>query len=209
MAGHSTILIIVILTSIALIGYLVIRPSITATRGGKILAFVALLVFPVLAGGLGTSEHMEHSKTTAFCLSCHVMDDYGKSLRIDDRSYIPAVHYQNNMVPPDRACYTCHTDYTMYGDLNAKLRGLKHVYVQYLGKVPSRVKLYQPYNNRECLHCHLGARSFEEGATHNQDPKTLPMVKSNQMSCASTECHNFIHNVDKLKDATFWKGGGQ
>jgi hypothetical protein len=55
--------------SIALIGYLVIRPSITATRGGKILAFVALMILPVLAGGMGASEHLEHSKTTGFCLS--------------------------------------------------------------------------------------------------------------------------------------------
>src|SRR5262245_66683058 len=113
--GNSTIVIAVILTSMALIGYLIVRPSVTVTKGGKILAFVALLVFPVLAGGLGATAHLEHSKTTAFCLSCHVMDDYGKSLRIDDRSLIPAVHYQNNLVPRDQACYTCHTNYTMYG----------------------------------------------------------------------------------------------
>ncbi|MBO0799526.1 MAG: NapC/NirT family cytochrome c, partial [Blastocatellia bacterium] len=132
MAGTATYLIILILISIALIGYLVIRPSITATKGGKILAFVALLVFPVLAGGMGASEHLERSKSTGFCLSCHVMEDYGKSLQVDDRSYIPAVHYQNHLVPRDQACYTCHTDYTMYGGLRAKLRGLRHVYVQYL-----------------------------------------------------------------------------
>jgi hypothetical protein len=81
--------------------------------------------------------------------------------------------------------------------------------VQYFGRAPQRVELYQPYNNRECLHCHLGARSFEEGVAHNQDPKTLPMIKTNQLSCSSTECHNIIHHIDKLKDATLWNGGGQ
>ncbi|HKX33675.1 MAG TPA: hypothetical protein VJ302_38705, partial [Blastocatellia bacterium] len=59
------------------------------------------------------------------------------------------------------------------------------------------------------LHCHLGARSFEEGTAHTQDPKTLPMIKANQLSCSSTDCHNIIHNVGKLNDATFWKGGDQ
>ena len=63
-------------------------------------------------------------------------------------------------------CYTCHTDYAMFGGLKAKLRGLNHVYVQYFGKIPDKVELYNPYNNRECLHCHGGARNFEEGATH-------------------------------------------
>src|SRR5262249_46370477 len=131
MAG--TILIPVILVSIVLLALLVVRPTITATKGGKILAFVAFLIFPLLAGGMGISTHIDHSKKTEFCTSCHVMQDYGLSLRIDDRSYIPAVHYQNGLVPREQACYTCHTDYTMYGDFNAKIRGLKHVYKNYVG----------------------------------------------------------------------------
>src|SRR5262245_58107704 len=197
MAGEPTIVIAVILISIALIAYLVIRPSITATRAGKILAFVALFVFPILAGGMGASEHMQHSTTTGFCLSCHVMEHYGKSLHVDDRSFIPAVHYQNHLVPQNNACYTCHTDYVMFGGLRSKLRGLNHVYVQYIGAVPEHPKLYKPYNNRECLHCHLGARSFEEGATHNQDPKTMELVKANQLGCTSAGCHNSVHNIDQ------------
>ncbi|HZS08011.1 MAG TPA: NapC/NirT family cytochrome c [Blastocatellia bacterium] len=209
MPGITTILISIIAISIVLIAIIVFRPSITATRGGKVLAFVALLVFPVLAGGMGVSEQMEHSKTTGFCLSCHVMEDYGKSLHIDDRSFIPAVHFQNGMVPREQACFTCHTNYTMYGDLRAKLRGLRHVYAQYLGTVSQPIKLYTPYNNRECLHCHLGSRSFEEGATHNQDPQTLPKLKANQLSCTTSECHNLVHNVSQLKDAKLWQEAGK
>jgi cytochrome c-type protein NapC len=205
MTGNTTILVSVILFSIVLIAWLVLRPSITATRGGKMLAFVALLIFPVLAGGMGVSKHIEHSKTTNFCLSCHVMEDYGKSLRVDDRSYVPATHFQYNLVPRDQACYTCHTDYTMYGDVNSKLRGLKHVYAYYLGKPSQPIKLYRPYNNRECLHCHLGARSFEESEAHTKDPQALSRMKLNQLNCSTSGCHNIIHNVGQLKDATFWK----
>ena len=207
MLTPSQILIAVIFIAAALIAWIVIKPGITATQVGKILAFISLFIFPVLAAVMGTARHVEYSKTTGFCLSCHVMEPYGKSLRVDNREFIPAVHFQNHMVPTDRACFTCHTDYTMYGDFNAKLRGLKHVYVNYLGQIPQKIQLYKSYNNRECLHCHLGARSFEEGATHMEEPGRLPDMKTNKLSCMSSGCHEIGHNVDQLKQATFWKEG--
>ncbi|MEI9815368.1 MAG: hypothetical protein WDO18_23165 [Acidobacteriota bacterium] len=52
------------------------------------------------------------------------MEDYGRSLYIDDPSYVPAQHYQNALVPRDHACYTCHTQYTMFGTVQAKLKGV-------------------------------------------------------------------------------------
>lgn len=204
-----TLLIAIIAISIVLIAILIVHPSVTATRGGKILAFVAILVLPIVSGGFGVSEHLQRSKTTEFCLSCHVMQDYGKSLHIDDKSFIPAVHFQNNLVPRENACFTCHTDYTMYGDFNSKLRGLKHVYAQYIGKPSRPLKLYTPYNNRECLHCHQGSRSFEENETHTKEPDRLQKIKMNQLSCSTTDCHNIVHRVDQLKDQTFWKEPGK
>jgi hypothetical protein len=205
------------LTSATLVGALVvlaagmavilaIRPSLTLSTGGKVFAFASLLVLPLLAGMAGLSAHVEKSKETEFCLSCHVMDPYGKSLHIDDREHIPAVHFQNHLVPADRACFTCHTTYTLFGDYNAKLHGLRHVYVQYLGTIPKHIKLYNPYNNRECLHCHLGARSFEEGAMHNVDPATLPAIKANKLSCLSAGCHQTVHDVTNLDKMKFWTG---
>lgn len=204
MLGPTTIVVSVILIAIALAAILAFRPSITVTRGGKILAFLAFFLFPVLAGWTGYSEHMERSKKTAFCLSCHEMEDYGKSLRVDDPTFLAANHFQNNRVPRDKACFTCHTDYTLYGDYQAKLRGLRHVYVHYLGTVPQEIKLYTPYHNRECLHCHAGARNFEEGATHNQEEGFLDRIKLNQISCRSSDCHGVVHNVKELGNATFW-----
>jgi nitrate/TMAO reductase-like tetraheme cytochrome c subunit len=186
-----------------------IRPSITNSMGGKVFAFAALLMMPLLAGMTGLSEHVEKSKQTEFCLSCHVMEPYGKSLHIDERTHIPAVHYQNHLVPADRACFTCHTTYTLFGDYNAKLHGLRHVYVQYLGTIPKQIKLYSPYNNRECLHCHLGARSFEEGATHNLDAATLPAVKANRLSCLSSGCHPAVHDVGNVGKLEAWPAGAK
>jgi len=209
MTSPTAILIATIVVAIILAGIVAFRPSITSSRGGRILAFVSILLFPVLAASMGVGEHVERSKTTAFCISCHVMEKYGKSLHVDDSSYIPAAHFQNNRVPRDNACYTCHTDYTLYGGFRSKLRGLRHIYVQYLGKIPEKIELYNAYNNRECLHCHAGARSFEEGATHNMEDGRLDLIKSNKLSCLSTGCHEVVHNVAAQKDVKFWSETGK
>jgi len=151
---------------------------------------------------------MEQAQSTSFCLSCHVMTDYGRSLQVDDPSYLAARHFQNNRVPPDRACYTCHTDYAMFGGIKSKVRGVRHLWIQYLGTIPKPedIKLYTPYNNRECLHCHLGARRFEEASAHQKKPELLPAVKSGKTSCLSSGCHDIIHDVGTLKDVPLWKG---
>lgn len=183
------------------------RPELTRARGGKVFAFVALCILPVLAMWAGVNEHLERSTSTQFCLSCHVMADFGRSLYVDDKSYIPAAHFQNRFVPRDHACFTCHTDYTLFGDYKAKWRGVHHVLVQYFGRIPKPedIRLYTAYNNRECLHCHSGARSYEEASSHHKDPNMLAMAASNQLSCTSSGCHDTIHDVGNLKDATFWK----
>jgi nitrate/TMAO reductase-like tetraheme cytochrome c subunit len=195
--------------SAALIAVFVLRPQITATRGGKIMAFLVLFLLPLLCGGIGVSNELERAKSTEFCLSCHIMEDYGKSLRVDDPQHLAAAHFQNHRVPADEACYTCHTNYAMFGGIKAKLGGLRHIYVYYLGRppAPENIKLYEPFNNRECLHCHGGARSFEEGAVHTADPDLIPALKANKTSCISSGCHDVVHNVGSLKDAKFWKGG--
>ena len=183
------------------------RVEMTRALGGKILAFMALFIGPSLAVWVGFNVQMDRAESTRFCLSCHVMSDYGKSLYVDDPSFVPARHFQNNLVPRDHACYTCHTDYTMFGPFRAKLRGVRHVYVQYFGHVPKpeEIRLYTPYNNRECLHCHAGARSFEEATEHNKQPGMLAQIESGKRSCLSSHCHDTIHDVKDLKYATFWK----
>jgi cytochrome c-type protein NapC len=192
-----------------LAGLLVLRAELTRARGGRILAFLTLFILPVLAIWAGFSEHMDRAESTQFCLSCHVMNDFGRSLYVDDISYIPAKHFQNRQVPRERACYTCHTDYTMFGTVSAKLRGLRHLYVYYLGKTPqpADIKLYTPFNNRECLHCHDDTRVYTEETKHNKTPDMLAQMASNKTSCMTEKCHDIVHDVKSLGDVTFWKGG--
>jgi cytochrome c-type protein NapC len=131
-----------------LIDTIVVKPAITSSVTGKMLAFIAFCILPVLCGSMAASTHIERSKQTKFCISCRIMEPYGKSLYVDEPSYIPASHFQNHRVPPDAACYTCHTDYGLYGGLRAKLGGVRHIFIQYFGTPPQPqdIKLYVPYN---------------------------------------------------------------
>ena len=103
-------------------------------------------------------------------------------------------------MPRDQACFTCHTNYTLFGDYKAKLRGLRHVYVNYIGTIPKQIKLYEPYNNRECLHCHGGAAIVRGERAAPADPRDLA---KNATSCL--ECHDKIHNVHNLASVKLWK----
>ena len=203
---HPALLLLFIGFSIALTALFVVRPEVTGTTGGKIAAFLVLFVLPLFCLGMGFSVEMDRSKSTQFCLSCHIMEPYGRSLRVDDPLHLAAAHYQNHRVPPDEACYTCHTNYAMFGGVKAKLGGLRHLYIYYLGKPPkpAEINLYEPYNNRECLHCHLGARSFEQGVVHTADPATLAAIKSNKLSCISSGCHDVVHDVATLDNMKLW-----
>jgi cytochrome c-type protein NapC len=181
--------------TIVLVSILVVRPTIIRDRGGRLLAFLALFILPGFVGLLGGWKHLENSKATSFCLSCHVMEPFGESLDFDEPGYLAASHFQNNRVPRDQACYSCHTDYTMYGDVASKLRGLRHVYRYYLGDLPEpeEIRLYTAYNNRECLHCHESARSFEEFPLHRSPPEMREALSSTETSCLL--CHAVAHGV--------------
>ncbi|MGB6877361.1 MAG: NapC/NirT family cytochrome c [Candidatus Acidiferrales bacterium] len=183
-----------------------IRPSITVGPAGKIVAFIGLAILPALCLVGGMNTHIQRSETTRFCTSCHVMVPYGRSLYVDDPSYIPAAHFQNHRVPADMACYSCHADYTIYGPLKDKLQGLKRIYMQYVSTPPNPASIRIPggFKNAQCLHCHLGARSFEENPIHSA---VMVSLTSNQMSCISSGCHDTIHNVAGLSHEKFWRAG--
>src|SRR5271168_2534178 len=128
--------VILVLFSAVLAGVIAVRPAITVSRAGKILAFGVLFFLPLFSLAFGMQNEMQRSESTAFCLSCHIMEPYGKSLHIDDPTYLAAAHFQNHRVPADESCATCHTNDAMCGSFKAKLGGLRHLYVYYLAKQP-------------------------------------------------------------------------
>lgn len=198
------VLISQIVLSIALALVFLIRPSLTQATSWKILAFIGLCVLPALCIVGGMNTHVQRSEQTQFCVSCHVMIPYGKSLYLDDASHIPAQHFQNHRVPPDMACHSCHADYTIYGPLKDKLQGLKRIYMQYVSTPPDPAAIRIPggFKNAQCLHCHLGARSFEENPVH---AALMDSLKSEQTSCLTSGCHDTVHDVANLDRLKLWK----
>ena len=204
MFGLTGVLVSLVVLTIILAGVFLVRPSFTAGATGKILAFIGLCVLPTLCIATGMSFHMERSKQTAYCISCHSMETHGQSLYVLDKSYIPAQHFQNHLVQPNQACYTCHTDYTMYGPLKDKLKGLRYVYMEYVSSPPKVIHLDGTYKNSQCLHCHAGTRDFEANLNHMGPMASLV---SNQVSCISSGCHSTIHNASEVANLKMWKEG--
>ncbi len=44
-------------------------------------------------------------------------------------------------------------------------------------------------------------------SAHVKTPELLPDMKANRLSCTASRCHDTVHDVGTLSDATFWKGG--
>jgi cytochrome c-type protein NapC len=194
-----TVAVLALLTALAI--FLVAhQPALTATRRGKAFAFVSFFVMPLAITGLAAAAHLEKAKTTEFCLSCHVMEPYGQSLGFADTDALPASHFQNRLVPRETACYTCHTTYTLFGDLKAKMNGMKHVWIYYTGQTPAKISLYQPYRNRECLSCHGESRSYLESAGHEG---LLPELRVDTTSCL--DCHSLVHDAQNLPAHAVWR----
>ena len=191
--------VLVLLTG-ALVLVVLVRPNwLPNTAAGKLTVFAALFILPILNVQTGVQLHMNASKSTEFCMACHVMEDYGESMLADDMSMIPANHFQNRRVDPKSACFDCHTQYTMFGDGRAKLTGLRHLYAFYTNQIPETIELYRPYHNRECLHCHIGSRRFEE--MHDHDMEGL---LANEVGCM--ECHGKGHEIDQVDQLPKWRG---
>ncbi len=200
------ILIFQIALSIVLACVFLIRPSLTHAASWKILAFIGLCVLPALCIVGGMNTHIQRSEQTQFCISCHVMVPYGRSLYVDEPSHLPAQHFQNHRVPADMACYSCHADYSIYGPLKDKMQGLKRIYMQYVSTPPDPAAITIPggFKNDQCLHCHAGARDFEEDAIHSA---MMDSIKSGQTSCLTSGCHDTAHDIANLNKLKFWKPG--
>jgi cytochrome c-type protein NapC len=174
--------------------------TLSANRIGRLVLLVGVVALPVMLSAGSISYSVRASSTTHFCLSCHEMQRHGKSLFVDDRHALAAVHYQNRFVDRAEICYSCHKDYAMFGDVKAKLNGLRHVWVHYFRPIPSRLELYQPYPNKNCLHCHDDARPFVEAPSHRP---VMEALYAGSVSCLS--CHRVVHDLAKVDAHAFWQ----
>ena len=174
--------------------------SLASQTVGRVVLLVGLLALPLLLSAGNISYGFHRSSTTAFCLSCHEMEPYGKSLFVDSQQALAAFHYQNRLVDRETVCFSCHKDYAMFGDVEAKMNGLRHVWAHYIAGVPKKIELYQPYPNSNCLHCHDDMRRFVDAPAHKP---VLSALYAGTTSCLS--CHRIAHDMAKVDAADFWQ----
>jgi cytochrome c-type protein NapC len=198
--GHSLVLWGLAIALLIAVGAVIGFRHLAGTLWGRLALLVAAALLPVSISLANLQTGVAESSRTRFCLRCHEMELHGRSLFVDNRQSLAAVHYQNRFVDRDTACYSCHTDYALFGDLRAKLNGLHHVTVHYFETIPDRFKLYRPYPNNNCLHCHEDARRFLESVPHKA---VMASLESGQTSCLT--CHKVAHDMEKVRGGVFWQ----
>lgn len=162
---------------------------------GKWALLIVFFVLSPVAYLLNFSVAIEDSKKEEFCNSCHVMHGYVNDLNDPDSEYLASQHYQYRWIAEDQ-CFTCHSDYGIFGNMKAKATGIRHVWAYYTG-YETPVELYGTYNNAICLRCHAPVVSFQEEGGHSDNAAD---ILSNKMSCLGVDCHVRPHPEEAWKE---------
>jgi nitrate/TMAO reductase-like tetraheme cytochrome c subunit len=160
------------------------------TAASKTLILGAIVVLPAIVVFLATANGMSESMTVNACGDCHAMESHVADLRNPASDSLAAVHYKNRYIQTDQ-CYTCHSDYGMFGTVSAKLEGLGHVYHNTTGNYPKPIKIKSPYSNLRCLSCHGGAANFV--AKHEKE--MIPNLMADKDKCL--DCHGPAHTPEE------------
>ncbi len=163
-------------------------PKKATQPSGKWLLLLIFFVLSPILYLLNFSVAVEDSKTVEFCNSCHIMNGYVSDLQDPESEYLASLHYQYRWIA-DNQCFSCHSDYGLFGNAKAKLTGIKHVWAYYTD-YETPLKLYDTYNNKICLHCHAPVISFQETEEHDENAAE---ILSNEMSCFGVGCHIGTH----------------
>jgi nitrate/TMAO reductase-like tetraheme cytochrome c subunit len=183
------------LPAIALALYALVRGRRPAAASA--LAMVLLPLFSVVLADLVL---MEESKQVSFCGSCHeTMGPVVASLEGDAGS-LAASHYQRGAVSHAEACYQCHSGYGIWGGVDAKLAGVRHMLHTLRGSYDLPLKLSGSFDVAACLQCHATARGFRAVEAH-RDPELQQALLSGGMGCAGV-CHAVAHPAEALNGAT-------
>jgi len=182
------VLVLSVLCILLIIRIMVQDPKKTAQPFGKWLLLLIFFILSPMIYLLNFSAAIEDSKTVDFCNSCHVMHGYVNNLEDPDSEYLASEHYQYRWIANDQ-CFTCHSDYGLFGNAKAKMTGIKHVWAYYTG-YETPIKLYDTYNNGICLRCHAPVLGFQETDEHIENASD---IMNSKMSCLGIDCHVRTH----------------
>jgi hypothetical protein len=156
---------------------------------------VAAVLLPVAAYGFAMLHMMEGSQQVTFCGSCHVMTPILKSLQGNDGS-LASMHYARGLVPHDKACFTCHSGYGIWGGIDAKMAGVRHMLHSLTGDYEKPLTMNGPFDIDSCLGCHAFAVSFRAVEAH-RDPDLQKQLVTRELSCTGA-CHPPAHPPESL-----------
>jgi hypothetical protein len=174
--------------SIALIAW-----TLAAHRGrlagfrARLLLFIGVCCVPFPAVLMSAAVGLEQSKAVAFCESCHLMGAFVVDMKDADSRSLSALHFRNRYIQ-DEHCYSCHTDYGLFGTLEAKVGGMAHVWSEFSGAGSGAVRPKTNYRFTICLNCHGQSAKFVQQKEH---AGVVNKVMSGQSAC--TECHSRSH----------------
>ena len=166
---------------------------------GRLLPAVAtagIVFLPIAAYALGALLVLEDSKKVTFCGSCHVMTPIVASLGGDGDS-LATVHYRRGLVSHEEACFVCHSGYGIWGKLDAKMAGVRHMLRTVANDYTFPIEHVGPFDIDSCLNCHARSATFRAVDAH-QDPDTQQALFKREMGCTGV-CHVAGHPEEALK----------
>lgn len=158
------------------------------TGAVKGLLFFGLAVLPLMVTFLSYQHGFSSAETVDSCGACHVMRPFVADLRDPSSQSLAATHYKNRFIQRHQ-CYTCHSDYGMFGTFRAKVEGLAHVVHWVGGTYTVPIKIAHPYSNLRCLACHGESQKFLTAESHSGG--VVPQLVSGALSCL--DCHGPAH----------------
>jgi len=171
-----------------LIGYVFLfrRRHLTAAASQWML-FIGICVMPLPVMVLGSAVGLEQAKDVSFCQHCHVMQQFVDDMKNPGSDLLAAVHFKNCYIQRSH-CYVCHTDYGLFGTVEAKLSGVGHVWKESTGSITLPVRISRPYRFTICLDCHGQSAKFDRVRQHKG---LVPRIVSGEARC--TSCHGLSH----------------
>ncbi len=168
-------------------------------RGGSVMPvggmlIVGLTFLPLIVTFVGYLHGFHGMETVQSCGGCHEMTPYVNDLTDPQSVGLAAVHYKNRYIRESQ-CYTCHSDYGMFGTAAAKMAGVRHVYYHVTGTYTLPIKIAAPYPNVRCLGCHGESQKFLKSEAHPKEVQ--PQLVAGKVSCL--DCHAPAHTPKDAK----------
>src|SRR3990167_9972213 len=157
------------------------RKSVNPAAFGFLAVLLVVFVWPPTFLAM-TSYNLDRSKSVQFCAGCHQMDQHVANVTDPESKSLAAKHFKRYWVNKN-TCYTCHTDYSLFGPVKAKMNGLVHMYYAYFtGIKEDEIEIYKPYPDHNCLQCHE-TRRFDKVEEHGE--------RGPDERCV--DCHDDVH----------------